>query len=737
MNGRTGVRLRPRRPPVDLATTREAPGDAPTGQWAILTSPGPGARGARGASRRTARALLSALAALAAGTAFLPAFAPGPRLGITCTGAVVVVAATCLALARGSRLAPVVRTSAAIGALLIYVALVVAPGLDVHSGPKRLLTAALPVEQSGPELAVVVLAIGLAALAAVEPALRRDAALLPLAGPLALAGLGVAVSAPAGDPSGWLAPALALCGVLLLALRPRPAVAASASGPVWLRRMGRLVAAVLVVGVVLAGWQGPALLAGAGRTDPADLRALVDQPVTPRLETSPLALFPALRAGLRPISVSVATSEPPGLLRYVTLDRFDGEYWTSGATYRRAGRELPPPPAGGPVDAREERVRVLRADGLGWLVASGRPTRVSVAGLGVDEDTGDVVVPADRPVPTDYTVRSAVPAPAPADVARATPVLVPSPVDSPADLRDWASQVTGGVASYPAVHRLVEQFADFRLDPTEQAPGGHGYYQIRQLRQLRRGTAEQFASAFAVLGRAAGYDTRVVVGFRARAAGPGEYVATGEDVHAWAEVRFTGIGWVPFDPTPSVLATDTGIPQPTPSPTPEPEPTSADVPGPVVPPGATAPPAAPRAGATALPWWALGALAVGLGCALALVPLRRILRRRSRRRSADPGRRVLGAWRDALERLSRAALPLSTTDTSGEVLAAARRRFGEPVAGPLARLRRLYDAAAYGPAAVPMAAAEEAWAYAAEVGSAVRARPKDTKLRRLVRRTAA
>ena len=65
----------------------------------------------------------------------------------------------------------------------------------------------------------------------------------------------------------------------------------------------------------------------------------------------------------------------------------------------------------------------------------------------------------------------------------------------------------------------------------------------------REGYCSYFASAMAVLCRAAGLPARYVEGYSLRAA-PGESVVlTGEDAHAWVEVYFNGVGWLTFDPT--------------------------------------------------------------------------------------------------------------------------------------------------------------------------------------------
>jgi transglutaminase-like putative cysteine protease len=67
----------------------------------------------------------------------------------------------------------------------------------------------------------------------------------------------------------------------------------------------------------------------------------------------------------------------------------------------------------------------------------------------------------------------------------------------------------------------------------------------------KRGYCEQYASAMAFLVRAAGIPARVAVGFT-RGRDKGDYVSvTNRDAHAWVEVYFSGLGWVPFDPTPS------------------------------------------------------------------------------------------------------------------------------------------------------------------------------------------
>jgi transglutaminase-like putative cysteine protease len=76
----------------------------------------------------------------------------------------------------------------------------------------------------------------------------------------------------------------------------------------------------------------------------------------------------------------------------------------------------------------------------------------------------------------------------------------------------------------------------------------------RFLFDSRRGFCEHYASAFAVLMRAAGIPSRVVLGYHGGELNPlGQYfIVRQADAHAWTEVWLEGAGWRRVDPTAAV-----------------------------------------------------------------------------------------------------------------------------------------------------------------------------------------
>lgn len=76
----------------------------------------------------------------------------------------------------------------------------------------------------------------------------------------------------------------------------------------------------------------------------------------------------------------------------------------------------------------------------------------------------------------------------------------------------------------------------------------------------KNGYCTYYASAMAVMARIAGIPSRYVEGYLMtdKAPNSSEYIVKGSDAHAWAELYFKGIGWIPFDATPSGEAINQG-----------------------------------------------------------------------------------------------------------------------------------------------------------------------------------
>ena len=91
---------------------------------------------------------------------------------------------------------------------------------------------------------------------------------------------------------------------------------------------------------------------------------------------------------------------------------------------------------------------------------------------------------------------------------------------------------------------------------------GNGLSVLADFLTLKSGYCIHFASAMAVMARLEGIPSRIAVGYApgrstgATVAVPGqgplpEYEVDARDAHAWPELYFQGVGWVPFEPTPS------------------------------------------------------------------------------------------------------------------------------------------------------------------------------------------
>lgn len=87
---------------------------------------------------------------------------------------------------------------------------------------------------------------------------------------------------------------------------------------------------------------------------------------------------------------------------------------------------------------------------------------------------------------------------------------------------------------------------------------------------LKRGYCDYYATAMAVLARAAGLPARVAVGYATGDydAARGEYIVTEANAHSWTQIYFPEYGWVDFEPTSARAAINYDQPTALISPTP-------------------------------------------------------------------------------------------------------------------------------------------------------------------------
>ena len=125
------------------------------------------------------------------------------------------------------------------------------------------------------------------------------------------------------------------------------------------------------------------------------------------------------------------------------------------------------------------------------------------------------------------------------------------PSDFPDSVTVTAREVTAGAtSSYEAALRLQDWMRS-EFTYSLEIQDGHGNNAIESFLLNRVGYCEQFAGSYAAMLRSIDIPARVAVGFTQGADdGAGTYSVRGRNAHAWPEVWFDGIGWVPFEPTP-------------------------------------------------------------------------------------------------------------------------------------------------------------------------------------------
>ncbi|HEX5857243.1 MAG TPA: DUF3488 and transglutaminase-like domain-containing protein [Microbacterium sp.] len=135
------------------------------------------------------------------------------------------------------------------------------------------------------------------------------------------------------------------------------------------------------------------------------------------------------------------------------------------------------------------------------------------------------------------------------------------PDQVPPIVSDLAAQVTAAeTTDYDRLLALQRWFrgGDFEYSleaPVDDSFDGSGLQAIAEFLDVRAGYCVHFASTFALMARVLDMPSRVVVGYLPGTStgdnvdGETVYSVMSSQLHAWPEVHFEGIGWIPFEPT--------------------------------------------------------------------------------------------------------------------------------------------------------------------------------------------
>ncbi|MCZ2814728.1 transglutaminase family protein [Modestobacter sp. VKM Ac-2984] len=471
----------------------------------------------------------------------------------------------------------------------------------------------------------------------------------------------------------------------------------------------------LAEGSLAAGWGGAGTGSGVGTSlDPvAEMAGQLSLP-------EPIDLLA--------VDASVAD---PGYLRSVSLDEYSGDVgWRmsnlDGQASIAADGPLAPLLDGQSRREVTARVTVLAHDDR-FLPLFDSPLSVQVLGsedeswrfdpaartvFGRDVTTGGLSYrsTSQQPQPSAAELTAAPQDPGDPMVERYTalPELDPSVVALSDQLTDPAQ------SPYERVRAVLGLFTDpangftYSLSTSQGTTGDD----LADFLRLKRGYCEQYAGAMAVLVRAAGVPARVVLGYTPGQVGEdGDRVVTTDDAHAWVEVWFAGLGWIPFDPTP--IAADRAVALPW---APRTDEADTSTPDPFTPGGAAplpAPPAAeldrddqyvPPLAPQAAPEeqlrpWLLGTAGTLVVLALAALPF--AVRRRQRAlRLADgqPG----ALWEELLATTEDLAVELPGRSTARQLAQQLAQRLAatDPAAvAAVQALARAQERSVYGPPA--------------------------------------
>ncbi|UCR88221.1 transglutaminase family protein [Mycetocola spongiae] len=268
----------------------------------------------------------------------------------------------------------------------------------------------------------------------------------------------------------------------------------------------------------------------------------------------------------------------------------------------------------------------------------------------------------------------------PVDAEWAAPYLA-VPEALPPIVLETAHRVAAGEAGNYDRALALQRFFRSEFSYSEEAPVGDGpnggaASALEGFLELRRGYCVHFASAMTIMARQLGIPARLALGYLPGIAesdpdtGQRRYAVSSSQLHAWPELYFESVGWVPFEPTASrgtptnFASASTALPAPPTVPAPVPTP-GTQVPTPGTDAG-TAPTGQAAAGAGLDLTRIIGGGLIALVAALILLAPRLLRLRRTVRRgrhSLASGTPAAGAWEELLDRATDLGLAPDATRT--------------------------------------------------------------------------
>jgi hypothetical protein len=603
----------------------------------------------------------------------------------------------------------------------------------IISGWSQILSVPLVVTGPADMLVLPCVVVWIAALVGAEIVQRTRYPLAGVLPPLAALVFALFFGIGGGGPRVIPVVGFVVVGLLFAGFTARPVV--ESTGDDHRRVITRRaieIAVCTALAAVIAAVVGPSMpLISSGH--PYNPRANRIPPTNPVQAISPLAQLSAWALAKPKVLFTVTTSgSVPPTFRLADLSSYDNlNGWTDRSSFERIGQSVPTPTAelnpdkGGPTRVVDQQYSIKALPGP-WLPTQLHPVEIKDVDALSDIQTGVVVAASGTAHGTRYTVRSTVPTDAPNcatdDVVASSHLVLPSEVEQ------MAQRLTQGAATpceqAEDLNSALRNTTLFTFDAT--ASTGTNIQVMENFMYgsgsgAKRGTSEQFASAFALLAESLGLPARVYVGFHSGTqVGPHQWQVTTHDAYAGADIDFAGLGWVAFDPTrlpgkasPPPDERDKQHSSIVTSPTPAGP--QKIVQGPVK--RAQAPPQASVVTiVVTLVGLAIAGVLVILGVLAGVVAFVRRRRSQSRRHAAEARERLLGAWLESVDHISDLGVRPDSSRTTRELVAVGAERLGEDSANGLDPLASMVNAATFSSWEPDDQSASEAWGIADSVG---------------------